>query len=105
KVEVRLGGPHGLGRKSLLGRLVVHLAPAHAVRVRHTGNRALGAYRLISELDVPANSFDGLLFRRAVGMTVDEDRVARRAAKELIHARIQSLPADVPKRLIGPCAR
>jgi hypothetical protein len=97
--------PLCLERPSLLCRLVVEGAAAHAVRMWNARYAALRADRPVSHGDVLADRLDGLVDGAAVRVAIHHHALARGAAQELIHRRVQGLAADIPERGIDGADR
>ena len=84
---------------SPLGRLVEHVAAAHAVGRGQPRDAALRADRLVAELDVARRPRRARRRRVvAVGVAVDHHPVAARAAEQLVDRQAGRLALDVPQR-------
>ena len=100
EAQVALAAPEVLRRHPLLRRLVVAVTAADAVRLRQSRNAGLRPHGRVAELQVAGDGRHRLLDGRAVGVAVDQHRVARGATEQLIDRRIERLAADVPQRRI-----
>ena len=98
EVEIALGAPHRFRRQAAFRRLVGRRPLGDPVGVIETGDAALRADRQVAERLMLRHRREGVVERLAVGVRVDQDAVARRAAEELIHRHVQRLALDVPQR-------
>ena len=76
EVDIAIGAPDALERPALFGRLVRQLAAADAVRVQHARNGTLRPNGAVTQVCIMRNRLHRLLNGAAVGMTVDENRIA-----------------------------